>query len=1429
MRPCKSTFSQSKRAWRTRAHVQEFNAGGEIDSRTIKPMPTLFEWKRYWCPRDKSVSLSDRGFLADPDTEWGKLANADLVEFDKMAATSCLALLGEPGIGKTLALEREILTFEKPIVDAGGKLIRLDLRSFGSEDRLFNALFGSPEFEQWRNGNYVLHLFLDSLDECLLRIDNVAALLADELPKQPVERLRLRIACRTAPWPMILERSLLQLFGVNTFGAYELVPLRRKDVRLAAEQSGIERTDSFLDRIEDLSVTSLAIKPVTLNFLINTYLRDGDLPPNQIELYEKGCRILCGEPSVSRQGSGRIGRLTPEQRLAIASRIAGVTQFANKYAVWTGSEADRLPEEDVLIGELVGDKEFSPNEFTVSADSVREVLDTGLFSSRGQNRIGWAHQTYAEFLAARYCKRREMPISQLRNLIVHPALGAKRLVPQMREIAAWMSVMMPEVLEVVASTDPEALLGAAAASLSDRQRQLVVESILKHSQAGRLFHLRLGMYWLYGKLQHPQLLEQLRRYLADTSNTLATRHVAIDIGRACDAAELGPDLAHIAMNTSEDTSLRKSAAAAAASIGSAEVRRLLRPLAFEQAGPDPDDELKGAGLTALWPELISVAEILPLLTNPKNPQLSGLYTSFLASFPDKMSPTDLHAALDWFSKQPSRASMSFPLGQLMDKIILLAWANLDWPGIAGCLAGAILSRAVFYDELVSGTEGASFREELASDHEHRRRILEELLPRLGEVPEWGLYLAMRLINVSDFDWLLQRVLSGCFQSSALVDAKLVGLVTDSTNPNQMRSLWSACQLNENLNSQCRGFFMPVALDSDGARMARDNLRREQEKGKPKFLDPTPVQRIERDLHKIEHDQIMEGWYQLVFDMGLKPTSTRPSDEIESDLTTTPGWHTADASTRGRIVTAARRYVDEAEPQNDNWFHTSGTPYSALVGVPALALLLNVAEDNLQSVAINSWRKWIPALLRFPVYDWEKKKEKRLVKAALLQKAYSLVPEEVIERIQQEIDQNNEQHGAFLIATDIEGLLDSALGKALINKATDPVLKPPVVGALLQFLIRRNVTGSYELAESLITDEHHESRAIRAIQALIVETPDASWRKVWPIIRDNDKLGKLIIQAVSYGTFGELTFAGKLSESQLAELYLWMVRNYPYAEHSGLRAGAMGPVDMAVMLRDGILEHLKKRGSFEACKWLREVVEALPQYPGLRHQLEEAESLARAATWQPISARQFLTLAFDCGKRWVENGDQLVEVVLDSLDRLNSKLHAELTPVKYLWFPSGSGYKPRDEEDLSDYVAAHLNEDLRDRAVIVNREVQIRRGPRGSSQSTDIHVDAAVASARADGYQRLSLIIEVKGNWHDELLTAMRTQLRDRYLKDSRCLNGLYLVGWFSSPRWDEKDYRKREIPDMSLEDSRSFFLRQARDLSTDGYGIESYVLNLSLA
>jgi len=38
----------------------------------------------------------------------------------------------------------------------------------------------------------------------------------------------------------------------------------------------------------------------------------------------------------------------------------------------------------------------------LSENNIRETLGTGLFSSRGIDLMGFAHQTYAEFLSGRY-------------------------------------------------------------------------------------------------------------------------------------------------------------------------------------------------------------------------------------------------------------------------------------------------------------------------------------------------------------------------------------------------------------------------------------------------------------------------------------------------------------------------------------------------------------------------------------------------------------------------------------------------------------------------------------------------------------------------------------------------------------------------------------------------------------------------------------------------------------------------------------------------------------------------------------------------------------------------------------------------------------------------------------------------------------------
>lgn len=1390
-----------------------------------------FPWKRFWCPRGDAFSLLDAGFLSDPESKSVGEVNRNLVTFAQMADTPALALLGEPGIGKTSAMEQERSLIVDSVMSEGGEVMWLDLRSYANEDRVMRDLFDAAQFRNWRSGSHILHVFLDSLDECLLRIDNVAALLADELPKQPVARLRFRIACRTAPWPSILEHSLITLFGNQGFRPYELVPLRRTDVRLAAEQRRIANPDAFINRLRELDVVPLAIKPVTLQFLISGFLRDGDFPTKHVELYEIGCKILCEETNESRRGSGRFGRLSPDERLMIAGRIAAVTQFANRYAIWTGAEGEDVPLEDVLLSDLAGGTEGTVNHLAVSSDSIREVLDTGLFSARGANRMGWAHQTYAEFLAARYCTQREMPAKQLQPLLFHPAKGGEKLVPQLQELAAWISVMNPGILTAVGEADPLALLGAAGAGLTGAQRKLVVQKLLEQTEAGRQLHLNPATFGLYRKLSHAHLAQQLRPFVIDSAKPFGSRFLAISICHACAVSELASDLADAALNLHEPRSLRVHAGFTAAEIGSAqEVRRRLGKLALDELIDDPDDELKGVGLTALWPDLISTTDMFAQVREPKDPSLHGLYQVFLdTKLLQEMSVADLPIGLAWHSRQPQRLNSLGAISRLMDNIVKLAWKNMDIAGVTSGLATACLSRIRLHDEFVSRFYDDELRRMFDSTSDERRhRLLEELLPQLKLENITALYmLHVRLIDYSDFDWLLARITEGVSPVSIVVEARILSRLLGKISDRQATSLWHACESIPALKSECGALFDPVPLDSELARTLRENWKWEKETPAP--LDPPPKQRIDRDLQRLETGE-MAGWVDLTFDLTLEPTSSHYNMDLDPDLTNTPGWKQSGTDTKSRILSAALRYLGDAILDN-GWFSTSTIPYTATSGFQALALLETAQDKRLDSLPSSAWTKWVPILLRYP----SNRTTTKQIQQTLLRRAHAVVPDQVIDRVLQRIDIDNDAGGYLILSPEIELLWNERLGTAILEKVRGSRLKSTVMGSLLGILLSHDIAGARELAESiaslpLFEGGQPQQRPLAAILALLNNTADADWPVVWSTIQGNTDAGRAIIESVAYANFGNNYFIEKLSEDNLADLYVWMVRTYPHNQFAlGAGFGFIGAARSATILRDSILEHLKARRNFAACDAIRRAMEALPECPWIRGYLDDAEVLARAATWVPITPTAFLNLAHDVRKRTVDSGNQLLDVVLESLERLQVKLQGELPAAKDLWNRALDGsFTPKDEQDLSDYVTRHLKDDLRDRGVIVNREVQIRRGiGNGTGQSTDVHVDTPAPKGPGGPYELICVIIEAKGNWHPELFSAMSTQLRNRYLRDNQCTNGIYLVGWFSCAKWSDSDKRKSSVPKMSLEEVTDRLSSDARRLS-DGYLIKSYVLNIRL-
>ena len=137
--------------------------------------------------------------------------------------------------------------------------------------------------------------------------------------------------------------------------------------------------------------------------------------------------------------------------------------------------------------------------FTATDEDVREVLDSGLFSSRGDHRIGWAHQSYGEFLAALYLKDKGVPAGTILRVVIHPSGG---VIPQLAVDAAWMASLSAELRASVIAAGPWELLHGDLANWPASDLELLTRSMLEYIEQGRYYEHFFGMglrsLWLGG-------------------------------------------------------------------------------------------------------------------------------------------------------------------------------------------------------------------------------------------------------------------------------------------------------------------------------------------------------------------------------------------------------------------------------------------------------------------------------------------------------------------------------------------------------------------------------------------------------------------------------------------------------------------------------------------------------------------------------------------------------------------------------------------------------------------------------------------------------------------------------------------------------------------------------------------------------------------
>jgi hypothetical protein len=293
----------------------------------------------------------------------------------------------------------------------------------------------------------------------------------------------------------------------------------------------------------------------------------------------------------------------------------------------------------------------------------------------------------------------------------------------------------------------------------------------------------------------------------------------------------------------------------------------------------------------------------------------------------------------------------------------------------------------------------------------------------------------------------------------------------------------------------------------------------------------------------------------------------------------------------------------------------------------------------------------------------------------------------------------------------------------------------------------------------------------------------------------------------------------LSSDQLATLYLWAHNTLPREpDHPH---GVIVDVNPVFEFGGQIFRRLSDRVDGETVAALRRIADELDD-PWPRTTASRIANALRDTQWEPLDPVDVGDIVDDPERRAVTNEAQLAALMLQAIDQLGADVRQNPDVAALFWHQQlKDGWIPRWETQfttlLTDRIQAKLG------SVILRQEVQLNLHY-ADTPGTEPDIEAIVLHAG----EEISVFVEVKGIWHDQVQTAIEHQLADRYLTGARSLTGIYLVAAFASQHWAPDDTRRSKARRHDPDALGQFLEDEAERLSTDGKTVHARVIPFQL-
>lgn len=520
-------------------------------------------------------------------------------------------LLGEPGAGKTTALEIEAKA-------TNGVFIRID--------EFINA-----DVELDWNGKT---LFLDGLDEARAGSggNSVIQHICGQLKR--LGKPAFRIACRAADWYGSTDRIDFERSAPNgQISVLLLEPLNRESILdILAQNHGISDPHAFFREAEKRGVADLLTNPQTLELLTKAVSRRW--PKTRDETYHLACEKLAGEANKRHRDQNRTAPASVEKILNAAGQLCTVLLLSDKTGIALDPERvnDRFPSLD----------DFSPSDTALAM----QALGSKLFRARDEERVEPSHRSIAEYLAARWLgnlvTKQGLPLQRVLNFLLGIDGG---VVSGLRGLFGWLALHCSSARSSLIDTDPLTVVAYGDVKpMPTADKRRILAALLRAAENYPAFAWDVPTAHLFGALSDPNLEQDFLSILS-SSNRDRTSQAMVDciieiIKQGESLPTLAPALLKIVRDETYFNSVRKGALRALLKLMNEPQQAIQLLKDIDQAKvTDDDDELTGVLLHYLYPKHIEPEVVLQYLHKRKSENLLGNYVLFFDELPS-ITPQD---------------------------------------------------------------------------------------------------------------------------------------------------------------------------------------------------------------------------------------------------------------------------------------------------------------------------------------------------------------------------------------------------------------------------------------------------------------------------------------------------------------------------------------------------------------------------------------------------------------------------------------------------------------------------------------------------------------------------------------------------------------------------------------------------------------------